>query len=303
MTLQDVKTQIESNSIQDTFIIFKADNNFIPRQYYKAISNCLHLPISYIETLDSVLDNSLDIFFNDDSENKLLRVYSCDTFDFVNPELSTKENLIIITKKVDKETQKLFAPYIVEVGALEEWCIKDYLYSTCKGIDTKYLDWLMTNCSYDINRLQLEIDKLVIFEENERNIVFNEMLQDDAFSDISSKTIFDFTDGIVKKDIKKLLTIYDEIDNIDIEAIGVVTILYQNFRKLLAVWGSRVPTPENTGLSNKQIYAINKLPRVWSESQLVSILDLLSSIDFKIKSGTMPMNILRDYLVVNILSR
>lgn len=303
MTLQDIKNQIESNSIKDTFIIFKAEENFIPRQYYKAMSAQLNLPISYLESLDSVIDTSSDLFFEDDPDSKVLRVYSCEIFDYNNPYLSEEENLIILTKKLSKDTQSLFAPYIVEVGALEEWCIKDYLYSKVKGVDHKYLDWLMENCNYNITRLQSEIDKLIIFPENEQNIIFNEMLEEDAFSDISSKTIFDFTDSIMKKDLKRLLTIYDEIENIDIEAIGVVTILYQNFRKLLTVWGSRNPTPESTGLSGKQIYAINKLPRVWSEAQLVSILDLLSSIDFKIKSGSMPMNILRDYLVINILSR
>ena len=162
---------------------------------------------------------------------------------------------------------------------------------------------MIENCNYDINRLQLEAEKLLVFEENERNIIFNQMLDDDAFIDMTNKTIFDFTDTIVKRDINKLNSIYDDIENIDIEAIGVVTVLYQNFKKLLQVWGSKNPTPESTGLNSKQIYAINKLPRIWNETQLVDILELISSIDYRIKIGSMPMNILRDYLVVNILGR
>lgn len=302
MTLQDIKTQIENNEIKNTFMIFKCDNKFIPRQYYKEISKILGLNLEYLEDLSSISTNSIDIFFADTTKNNTLRVYSTDTFEYQDTSLSDEENLIIITKQVDKETEKLYSNYIIEVDPLEHWCIKDYLYSVVKGVPTKYLDWLMENCNYDINRLQLEIEKLLIFDENERTIIFEQMLNDDAFSDISNKTIFDFTDGIVKKDLNKLITIYEDIDNIDIEAIGVVTVLYKNFLKLLQVWMSLNPTPESTGLSSKQIYAIRKLPRIWSENQLVNILELLTSIDYKIKNGEMPVNILRDYIVVKILS-
>lgn len=302
MTLKEIKHQIESDSIKNTFIIFNSSNNFIPHQYVENISKKLNLPIEYIEDLESLNKKSLDLFF-DPMQKSTLRVHHVDTFDFYNNCLEEEINLIIICKKVEKETQNIYNKYIVEVNALEHWCIKDYLYSILKGVDTKYIDWLMDNCNYDINRLQLEAEKLLVFDENERNIIFNQMLEDDAFMDITNKTIFDFTDAIVKKDIMKLNSIYDDIDNIDIEAIGVVTVLYQNFRKLLQVWGSKNPTPESTGLSSKQIYAISKLPRVWTERQLVDILELISSIDYRIKIGSMPMNILRDYLVINILGR
>lgn len=302
MTLQEIKNQIETNSIINTFIIFSCNDNFIAHQYVENISKKLNLPIEYIEDLESLNKKSLDLFFNS-TKQESLRVHHVDTFDFYNNCLEDETNLIIICKKVEKDTQSIYNKYIININPLEHWCIKDYLYSILKGIDTKYIDWLMDNCKYDINRLQLEAEKLLVFDENERNIIFNQMLEDSAFVDITNKTIFDFTDAIVKKDILKLSSIYDDIENIDIEAIGVITVLYQNFRKLLQVWCSRNPTPENTGLSSKQIYAISKLPRVWSEKQLVDILEMISSIDYRIKIGSMPMNILRDYLVVNILGR
>lgn len=303
MTLQDIKTQIETNSIKNTFIIFRCDDRFIARQYYKAISQQLNKKIDYVEDIHSITNKSLDIFFQDTSENKTLKVCMLDTFDYYNNDLLNEEYLIIVCKKIEKHTAEIYKNFIIEIAPLEYWCVKDYLYSILKGVDTKYIDWLIENCNFDINRLQLEADKLLIFDENERNIVFTQMLDDDAFSDITNKTIFNFTDAIVKKDIHKLKTIYEDIDNIDIEDIGVVTVLYQNFKKLLQVWTATNPTPESTGLSSKQIYAIKKLPKVWSERQLVDILELLTSIDFKIKTGTMPVNILRDYLVVNILLR
>lgn len=307
MTLQDLKEQIENNSIKNTFVIFKCDNTFIPHQYMHQISRVLSKPINYIEDLNSLSNKSINIFSDYIEDDEFLRVHHTDTFDcygnFHSRNLWEENNLIIICKKLEKETLSLYGDYVIEVDPLEHWCIKDYLYSILDGVDHKYIDWLMENCNYDINRLQLEAEKLLIFNENERNIVFNEMLEDNAFADITNKTIFDFTDAVVKKDINRLRTVYEDIENIDIEDIGVVTVLYQNFKKLLQVWMSANPTPQSTGLNSKQIYAINKLPRVWNESALVENLSLLTSIDFRIKNGTIPVNILRDYLVVNILSR
>ena len=129
------------------------------------------------------------------------------------------------------------------------------------------------------------------------------MVEENAFSDVSDKTIFDFISALVKKDIVTLNKIYEDIDSIDIEDIGVVTLLYQNFKKYIHVWLSNNPTPENTGLSSKQIWAINKLPRVWSANDLVDIMILLTEMDYKLKTGAIPLDMFRDYLVVKLLSR
>lgn len=305
MNLEQLKSQIESNKITNTFIIFECEENtFIADQYTNAISRCLNKPVEYIESLDMFMTNELDIFgesFENTSDN--LRVYRENKLTLYSDKLSENQNLIIITGKVEKEVKKLFEDYVVNVPKLQTWQIKDYVYSLLEGIDSTYLDWLISNCNENINRLQLEIDKLLLFSPQERKILFKQMVDDDAFGDITHQTIFDFTDGIVKRDINKLVKVYEDIDNIDIEPIGVVTLLIQNFKKLIQVWMQKNPTPENTGLSTKQIWAINKLPRVWSASQLIEVLEFLTNIDFRIKTGQMPMEHLRDYLVLYVLSR
>ena len=62
------------------------------------------------------------------------------------------------------------------------------------------------------------------------------------------------------------------------------------------------PTPENTGLDGKQLYAIKKIPRVYSATQLVDIYTMLLDVDRQIKSGELPTDILIDYLITKILS-
>lgn len=301
MTLQELKQQIESKSMKDTFIIFKGKNHFISNQYYRAIAEALSTGITYLEDLSSLNSDSFDIFFGGSTDNNL-RVFNVDTLDYYNDSLLHEQRLVILCKNVEKSTQLLYKDHIIEVDELEEWQIQDYLYSIANGLDTKYIDWLIKRCNGDIHRLQLEIDKLLIFDENERNIVFNMMVQENAFSDTTNDNIFDFTDAIVKRNTEKLKTIYEVIRSIDIEDIGVVTVLYKNFLKLVAVWLGNNPTPQSTGMSSKQIYAISRLPRVWTGEQLVHIMEFLTGIDYKIKTGALPVNQLRDYIVVNLLS-
>lgn len=302
MQLEDIKKQIEDSNIKDSFIIFKGDNNFIARQYYQNIAKILNLDINYIEEITSLTVNSSDIF-GIEEDNNSLRVYNCDTFNLLDSKLCEQKNVIVICKKIDRETQNVFKEYIVEVPDLVEWQIKDYVYSIVDGIDSKYLDWLISICNSNIDRIQLEIDKLMLFEAGNRQNILQQMVEENAFMDVSNKTIFDFITALLKKDITGLKEIYEDIESIDIEDIGVVTLLYNNFKKYIQVWMQNNPTPETTGLSSKQIWAINKLPRIWSAKDLVDILTILTEIDYRLKTGAIPVNMIRDYLVVNLLSR
>jgi DNA polymerase III delta subunit len=302
LLLEDLKQQIESSNIKNKFIIFKGEKTFIARQYTNAIAHKVGREVEFVEDVNTVLNNSFDIFqVNEESDT--VRVFNCDTFVFGNPKLSDEEYLFIICKKIDKDTETTFKQYVVEIPDLVEWQIKDYLYSTVDGVETKYLDWLINVCNKDIDRIQLEVDKLLIFEPNQRQKVFQQMVEDNALADVSDKTIFDFISALVKKDKKLLRDIYEDIDSIDIEDIGVVTLLYNNFKKYIQVWMQNNPTPENTGLSSKQIWAINRLPRVWSTNQLIDIMTLVTGMDYRLKTGAIPVNMIRDYLVVNLLSR
>ena len=300
MNCKELKTRIEENTIINPFIIFVySDNKFLANQYTQAIAKNLNKSIQYVDTLQPI-SASNDIFNLQDDE--FLRVYNIDKLT-LNEDFINEKNLIIITKNVDDKTKSLFIDNIVELPKLESWQIKDYMYSILKDVDVRYIDWLIDNCNNYIYRLQQEADKLNLFEGQEKNILFQSMVDDDAFIDISNKNIFNFTDAVMKKNKQSLIKIYEDIDSIDVEPLGVLTILYQNFKKLIQVWLNKNPTSENTGLSSKQIYAINKLPKVWSQKDLIEIFIFLTEIDYKIKTGLMPMPLLRDYLVVKILSR
>jgi DNA polymerase III delta subunit len=297
-----VKTSIETKSIDDKLIIFYCkDEYFIAYQYVKEIAKQKNKRIHYLESMPASTSSAFDLFGTQDIEDDI-RVFSCEEFISTNPQLAEEKNLYIITNKIDKKTKELFDNYIVEIPKLETWQIKDYVYSNAEGVDSKNLDWLIEVCQGDINRIDNELSKIKLFSENEQKYLFDSMKSEGAFRDVSTFNVFNITNAITSKDITLLLNSLREIKSIDAEPLGVVTLLYQGFRKLIQVWLAKNPTPDNTGLKSNVIYAINRSPRVYNKNQLLRCFLEMTDIDRKLKTGQIEISWLIDYTICKILT-
>ena len=303
MDIQVLKEQIEQNKVPDSLLIFvSTENSFLSNQYIRAIQKSKNLEIEYLDNLSSVEDISVDIFNFVEVKENVLRVYKCDNFFFRTTKLTQEKNLIIVCNKYDGKNSVEFNDYVVRLPKIEDWMIRDYVYSVAEGVDQKDLDWLIRVCNNDIERIDQELNKLRLFDKSQQKIMFREFVDDSMFGDLSEFNIFNITNALQSKDVEKLKHILPEIKNIDVEAVGLVKLLWQNFRKMINVWLNPKPTPENTGLKSNQIYAINKLPRVFSKQQLIDIFEEVSTIDYRLKSGQIDASMIVDYLILKVLS-
>ena len=115
--------------------------------------------------------------------------------------------------------------------------------------------------------------------------------------------VFNITNAVTSKDKNALINALKEIKSFDAEPLGVVTLLYQGFKKLILVWLASNPTPDTTGLKSNVIYAINKSPRVFNKNQLLNIYQFLNSIDKKLKTGNLcDISHLIDYVICKIFT-
>lgn len=306
MTIQQLKQNIESNTISSNVLIFKVPSfpNFLVNQYIEAIAQSKNQTIEYIESLNPLFQENDSIFFEETIDNNQnLRVYKVDEYIPDSLKILDLTNLIIVTTKI-KETDYMISlnPYIVDIPKLENWQIQDYVYSVCEGVPESELEWLVKLCNFDIYRLSVECSKLSIFKPEERRYLFDQLKYDGFISDLTSFGIFNFTTAILNKDYNALFKMYNEIDRIDINEFGLTKILIQNFRNLISVQLNSNPTPENTGLSSKQLWAIKRIPRLFSPDQLITILQFLLDIDRQVKTGELPVEIMRDYILIKILS-
>ncbi len=302
MTFEDVKKAIESNNIPDTPILFKfIDTPFIPFQYVQAIGKTLNKEIMYCDNLELLKSNSIDIF-DRNLDNNIIRCTYMDEVVKIPNSIKSIKFFYLIAREYSKDIEEQYKSLIVEIPKLELWHIKDYAYSIAEGVDTKELDWLIDICHGDIYRLTNELDKLSLFDKSQRPYIFNDMKMQGAFNDLSNKTVFDLTNAIVKKDLVQISNCLQQIKSFDAEPLGVVTILYIQFKKLIQVWLHPNPTEASTGLKSNVIYAIRKSPRVYSQEQLLNAFIFISGIDKMLKTGMIEIPWLIDYVICNCLA-
>ena len=298
--IYDLKRDILLGEIKyKGILIFKySDNTWLVNQYIREISRINNLKIEYVDNLESVYQIQNDIFSCPDN---VLYVFNCDKIEYISDEYKELRNVIIKTKDISKEIQPSEYIKIIEFPKLLDWQIKDYIKTKVSGLSDDKIDWLFSICKGDINRIDMEVKKLSIFNKTRQDIIFNDLNKDNAYSDLNTLTIFTFTNAILKKDIKGLIGILKEIDNIDVEPTGVVTILYKNFKNIINIQMDATSTPESTGIPIKQFSAIRRNCGVYTNEELINAFNIITNIDYMLKSGYLANEQIVDYLIINIL--
>lgn len=302
MELKYLKDSLADNTLTEDFFIFHISDkddgsNLLAKQYYKEISKLFNCDIELIDSLDSFLSPYQDLF---NTPNNNLKIYKCDSLDVSDPKLNFAHKLIIITPKLSDDTKSAYSYNIVEMPKVESWMVKDYAKVYGAGIEEKDLDYMCEACSYNIYRVASELDKLKNCGLGQRKILFKQMIREGAFEDLTQFNIFNFTNALQSRDIESLKNLLKS--SLEIEPMSLISLLYQNFRKMISVWLDQSPTPESTGLKSNQIWAIRNIPRNYNRQQLIDAFKFLTSLDSELKQGNLPNEVLTDYIVCKVLS-
>ena len=222
-----LKNNIENNLIGDGSYIFcgKSKNSrFIMLQYLNEISKLLNLDIQYQDSFALSNNNLFGL-----SSSDCIKVFIYDEFELSDLNFLNEKYYYVLTNKLSDNTKDLFNNIIAEFPNLETWQIKDYVFSNLQGIDNKKLEWLCNICNNDIYLLFNEVDRFKLFDVVELPYIFNDFINDGGYSQFSDKNIFNFTDAIIHKRIDDINSILVQINSIDIEPIGLLTVLINNF--------------------------------------------------------------------------
>lgn len=296
MTLEELKNIIESDNLPESLVIIKYnDTDFIPDQYIRQIRK--NHDVDYIDSYSQLCYNN-DIFGSVNSAFKVLRVEAFDCLD----ESIKSSKAFIICRKINKKSEELFSDYIIDVPKLESWQIEDYAYSLAEGVRGDNIKELIESYADNIYKLDNELQKINIFDKNQREFVFTNFLDDGIFNDLSKYNIFNLSTSIIKKDIQTLSKIYENISNIDIEPVGLLTILIQNFRDVINVQLSKGSCPEVCNMKPNKYWAIKYSCGFYTKDELIQIYRFLTGLDRKIKTGEMPVNNLVDYIIVKVIT-
>lgn len=296
MMLQDLKKELESGTFAPfapfALFVYK-DIDFIPKQYINRISKILNLPITHIDEIK--VSHNKDIFGVATTPSDI-RLFETDEFIEDDVNLTSEKNLFVICKKVKNES--LYNNYIINVPVLEKWQIEDYACSIADGMTEKDINKLVNLCGYNIYRIEQELKKIKLFSVKEQQYIFQSLLDDGAFNDMSSYTIFNFTTALLRKDKQELLKIINELDRIDIDPPSLIAVLYRNLKNIIRIQMAKNPTPETVGLTPKQFYAVKKsVCGFYHPTQLVQLYLKVTDLENQIKSGILPHSIIIDYII------
>lgn len=298
ISLNVLKHKIENNDLNIHCIIYVCDkiNEFIPHQYALEFCKNNNFEIIHAESIVDLPHNNL--FGN---VSNYLTIYKIDTLNenlMVDQEEIAKNYVWVICNKINAKYKKIYDDNIVEVPKLQEWQIKDFITSRCKNLTDDEVNELYFCYKNDLFRLDSELDKLELIGSDNYKKIKNQL-----FVDVSNFNIFDVTNAIIKRDKITLSNIYKEINNIDIDPYGFITVLIKNFRQIIDVQLAKNATAESVGVSSKQFWAIkNYSCGYYNKDELVNIFKFLNSLDYKIKSGEIDTSLLIDYIICKIFS-
>ena len=293
MTLQEFKTNLKSQQCPSLCYIFLCkEDHLLANMYIKHYVELMKYNVEYVETLEDLVELASFPSLNDP---KTLFVAHLPKIEVELPKSLGALNCIIVCDGLVNKGEL----NVIEFPKIESWQLEDYAKTKLKGLDTRKIEWLFNQLKDNPYRLDQEITKMALFKEEERDHIFDLMNNEGAFDDITNLTIFSLVNAIAKKSKKEIIEVLSVLKLIDVDPYGLTTLLLKQFKNIVDI-KMGTSTAKEIGVSEKQ-YQVIKRYNPYTPNELVNALDLLTSIDYKIKSGKLPIELVIDYLICNII--
>ena len=221
------------------------------------------------------------------------------------------DNLLIIEAhklnnvlKITKELKNKCKYISIEIDS------KKYIKDSLNGykIDTNTINLLDEYCLGDITKIDGECAKLKNYKIDDK-VITREDIEELVVRKLGDEKelTFAFSRSLAEKDIKSALLKYHELLSYDIEPLSIIGLLASQIRIIY-----QVKILEKRHLSDKEIadmleeksdYRIKKtreLTRLYSEEELLRLMQRLSDMDYKIKTTDIDGKSLLEFFIINI---
>ena len=303
MDVVNLKTQIENKTLDDTMLVLVYEDNslIVARQYVEEIAKFKGLKIKYVDSTEDFIDYS-DTTFGEIVPYYLSVLYIKE-FNPKDEDYSKYKNAIVICSKVGKELISE-AFNVVVIPKLLDWHITDYIKYKCDGLIPQEIELLQKITNNNIERIDNELSKISIFPKESQANLFAEIDDDGGFGDLSVNTIFNLKDAIIKRNVEGVRRILTEIDSIDVEGVGLVTLLLRDVINVMGIQLDKA-TMKDLGIQNDNQYkAIGHNCNKYSNESLKKIYEFLIDFDYRLKSGQLQLSnsTMIDYIICCIMS-
>ena len=300
MTLSELKADLKAFKLTQSFFIFiHPKNMFLVNQYINAISEVLKVERQLAVSL-AEQDSALSLVMPQDTS---LKIIYTEEFNEFCEDYSVITNTIVVCEKVDKKLQELVEDYVVEIPKLTEWQIKAYMSTTCPALSSEDIDWLYWATAGDIYRIENELAKILLFPEAEQKVIFTE-LKLAPESDLFNLQFFDLINAIEDNNLEVVKNYFLHQTACAFEVFAIVNSLLAKAKNMLLAKYCTNLTAEDLEISSKQYSFYKNANHIPSIARLKRFIDVLSTIDLKIKSGELDLTNERqiDYVLTQLVS-
>ncbi len=313
MELLELKNKIVKKQLGN-FYVFVGEDYEVIKIYLQKIAEAKNQKLSFVDEVNQLkLYSGSSLYDNDIGRCYVVR----NDQEFIKEEKgwkSVKEKvnetdniLILVYTALDSRTKfyKHNQNDLVKFENLEVDILKKHVINRWPELKKvgSFLDNVILGCNQNYGRLLLEIEKaesLANYLNTDISEGFSLLYEDNLFNDDSEIDIFYFIDIVVKKQFKLAYRLWEKMKDTQ-NSLGVLALLYDNYRKLLAV--KTAETEDVSGETGLNSWLIGKLTdklRYYKAKELVKLIVMIQNLDTGIKQGTVPQELAFDLFFVSL---
>lgn len=216
-----------------------------------------------------------------------------------------KNIIILVYTSLDKRTKfyKMNENIITEFAKLSGEVLAKYAQKEI-GLNERYGYDLAHRANLDYSQLMLECDKLKILSQV-RGVpideAYRQAIAEKLIYTAPQDVIFDFVDAFCKRRGNKAFALWAELREVESSPLGILTLLYNNFKAMLLVCGGGDNLAKRTGLTPWQVKNAQEKGNNYSAGELVEALRTLQGVEQGIKTGRIEASMSIDYALISIL--
>ena len=216
-----------------------------------------------------------------------------------------KNIIILVYTSLDKRTKfyKMNENIITEFAKLSGEVLAKYAQKEI-GLNEKYGYDLAHRANLDYSQLMLECDKLRILSQVREvpiDEAYRQAIAEKLIYTTPQDVIFDFVDAFCKRRGKKAFELWAELQRVNSNPLGALTLLYNNFKAMLLVCGGGGNLAQRTGLTPWQVKNAQEKGNNYNAGELVEALRTLQGVEQGIKTGQIEAGMAVDYALISIL--
>lgn len=207
-------------------------------------------------------------------------------------------------KKIVKEIKKLSK--VFECNKIENYNLSNYIdeYIKNKGykINKICINKIIEIAGYDLSRLINEVDKLLIYKDDDKNIAIEDVTN--VISKSIEDNVFELTNAIMEKNEARIIKIYKDLLLSGEESIKLIVLIANQLRLILQVKlmiKNGYKESEMASIISEHPYRIKlAIKSKFKIKELIYYLDELEELDYNIKSGKVDKDFGLEMFLYNI---